>query len=169
MASLGCQGPWFSLEVRRGPPGPSLKAIRARSSPLELLALVGVRLWVPDGNAKKTSRVAIRGYTDNQSNEALLRKAMTTKFPSTLILMELAEEQSAKNCELRWHITSEFCTLGLPCTTAPFVINGLPERRISLDISRSSIRSPRSKTPCELTGSRLELLQHVPRAAGARP
>ena len=35
-------------------------------------ALVGVRLWVPDGDAKKTSRVAMRGYTDNQSNESLL-------------------------------------------------------------------------------------------------
>ena len=43
-------------------------------------------------DAQKSSRVAIRGCTDNQSNEALLRKAMTTKFPSTLILMELAEE-----------------------------------------------------------------------------
>ena len=85
----GCQGPWFSLEVvdswapwafAKGDPG---KVIAA----LELLAtLVGVRLWVPDGDAKKTSRVAIRGYTDNQSNESLLRKAMTTKFPSTLIL-----------------------------------------------------------------------------------
>ena len=64
---------------------------------------MGVRLWVPDGDAKKTSRVAIRGYTDNQSNESLLRKAMTTKFPSTLILMELAEELSAKNCELQLH------------------------------------------------------------------
>ena len=100
----GCQGPWFSLEVTpewapwafaKGDPG---KVIAA----LELLAtLVGVRLWVPEGNAQKTSRVAIRGYTDNQSNEALLRKAMTTKFPSTLVLMELAEELSAKNCELQ--------------------------------------------------------------------
>ena len=27
---------------------------------------------------------------------------MTTKFPSTLVLMELAEELSAKNCELQW-------------------------------------------------------------------
>ena len=45
--------------------------------------------------------MAIRGYTDNHLNEALLRKAMTTKFPSTLILMELAEELSAKNCELQ--------------------------------------------------------------------
>ena len=26
---------------------------------------------------------------------------MTTKFPSTLVLMELAEELSAKNCELQ--------------------------------------------------------------------
>ena len=100
----GCQGPWFSLEVveswapwafAKGDPG---KAIAA----LELLAtLIGVRLWVPDGDAKKTSRVAIRGYTDNQSNESLLKKAMTTKFPSTLVLMELAEELSAKNCELQ--------------------------------------------------------------------
>ncbi|OLP78798.1 hypothetical protein AK812_SmicGene40995 [Symbiodinium microadriaticum] len=42
------------------------------------------RRWVPDGDAEKTSRVA-----------------MTTKFPSTLILMELAEELSAKSCELQ--------------------------------------------------------------------
>ncbi|CAE7612111.1 unnamed protein product [Symbiodinium microadriaticum] len=61
-------------------------------------ALVGVRIWVPDGDAKKTSRVAMRGYTDNQSNESLLRKAM---FPSMLVLMELAEELSVKNCELQ--------------------------------------------------------------------
>ena len=100
----GCQGPWFSLEVveswapwafAKGDPGKTIAA-------LELLAtLIGIRLWVPDGDAKKTSRVAIRGYTDNQSNESLLKKAMTTKFPSTLVLMELAEELSAKNCELQ--------------------------------------------------------------------
>ena len=28
---------------------------------------------------------------------------MTTKFPSTLVLMEAAEELSAKNCELQLH------------------------------------------------------------------
>ena len=86
---------WAPWAFAKGDPG---KVIAA----LELLAtLVGVRLCVPDGDAKRTSRVAIRGYTDNQSNEALLKKAMTTKFPSTLILMELAEELSAKNCELQ--------------------------------------------------------------------
>ena len=36
---------------------------------LELLAtLVGVRLWVLEGQSKQTTRVAIKGYTDNQSN-----------------------------------------------------------------------------------------------------
>ena len=69
---------------------------------LELLAtLIGVRLWVPDGKTKQTTRVAIKGYTDNQSNESLLKKFMTSKFPSTLILMELAEELTFKRCELK--------------------------------------------------------------------
>ena len=100
----GCQGPWFSLEVQQSwapwafAKGDPNKVIAA----LELLAtLVAVKLWVPEGPAKKTTRVAIRGYTDNKSNEALLKKAMTTKFPSTLVLMETAEELSAKNCELQ--------------------------------------------------------------------
>ena len=48
----------------------------------------------------RVSRVAIRGYTDNQSNESLHRKFMTSKFPSTLVLMELAEELSVRLCEL---------------------------------------------------------------------
>ena len=34
-------------------------------------------------------------------NEALILKAMTTKYPSGLVLMELAEELAAKDCELQ--------------------------------------------------------------------
>ncbi|CAE7879974.1 unnamed protein product, partial [Symbiodinium necroappetens] len=70
----GCQGPWFSLEVveswapwafAKRDPG---KVIAA----LELLAtLVGVRLWVPDGDAKKTS-LSEATRTTMQSNESLL-------------------------------------------------------------------------------------------------
>ena len=30
----------------------------------------------------------MKGWTDNQSNSFLLRKRMTTKFPSTLILVK---------------------------------------------------------------------------------
>ena len=71
---------------------------------LELLAtLIGVRLWVPDGKTKQTTRVAVKGNTDNQSNESLLKKFMNSKFPSTLILMELAEELTVKRCELKLH------------------------------------------------------------------
>ena len=55
---------------------------------------------MPEGDAKKTSRVAIRGYTDDDSNEVLLLKAMATKFPSRFII-ELAGELSAKNFELQ--------------------------------------------------------------------
>ena len=47
--------------------------------------------------------MAIKGYTDNQSNESLLKKFMTSKFLSTLILMELAEELTFKRCELKLH------------------------------------------------------------------
>ena len=99
--------PWFSVEVEKVwalwafTKGDTKKVIAA----LELVAtLVGVRLWVPEGQAKQTSRVAIKGYTDNQSNESLLKKFVTSKFPSTFILVELAEELTAKRCEhkLQW-------------------------------------------------------------------
>ena len=69
---------------------------------LELLAtLIAVKLWVRGSEDRQSSRVALRGFTDNQSNEALVKKAMTTKYPSTsLILLELAEELAAKKCDL---------------------------------------------------------------------
>ena len=52
---------------------------------LELLAtLVGIRLWVPEGEDRKTSRVAIRGYTDNKSNESLLKIPVPTLLEVTM-------------------------------------------------------------------------------------
>ena len=103
--SPGCQGPWCSLEVEKDwAPWAFLKGDAKKIAALELLAtLIGVRLWVPDGKTKQTTRVAIKGYTDNQSNESLLKKFMTSKFPSTLILMELAEELTFKRwLKLHW-------------------------------------------------------------------
>ena len=51
-----------------------------------------MKLWVPDSEDRQSSRAALRGFTDNQSNEALVKKAaMTTKYPSSLVLLELAE------------------------------------------------------------------------------
>ena len=60
-----------------------------------------MKLWIPESSENRAWRVAIRGYTDNQSNESSLRKFMTSQFPSTLVLMELAEELSFRHCELK--------------------------------------------------------------------
>ena len=68
---------------------------------LELLAtLIAVKLWIPVSEDRQASRVALRGFTDNQSNEAPVKKAMTTKYPSSLVLLELVEELAAKKCDL---------------------------------------------------------------------
>ena len=97
----GCEGPWFSLEVDR-----SWAPWAFKSSPNKVIAalelLIAVKLWVPDSEDSQSSRVALRGFTDNQSNEALVKKAMTTKYPSSLVLLllELAEELAAKRCDL---------------------------------------------------------------------
>ena len=100
----GCHGPWFSLEVTRdwAPWAFSKESPNKVIASLELLlaTLIGVKLWVPDSKDRQVSKLAIRGYTDNQSNEALVKKAMPTKFPSTLILLELAEELAFKSYEL---------------------------------------------------------------------
>ena len=63
------------------PPSGDLGTLRPKMDALELLAtLIAVKLW--DSEDRQSSRVALRGFTDNQSNEALVEKAMTTKYPS---------------------------------------------------------------------------------------
>ncbi|CAE7470903.1 Pol, partial [Symbiodinium pilosum] len=73
---------------------------KSRSPGLLLELLIAVKLWVRDSEDRQSSRVALRGFTDNQSNEALVKKAMTTKYPSSLILLELTAELAAKKCDL---------------------------------------------------------------------
>ena len=104
--SPGRLGPWFSLEVEKS----WAPWAFAKSSPnkviaaLELLAtLVAIKIWVPTSERRQATRMAIRGYTDNQSNEALIKRYMTTKFPPCLVLMEMAEELSSKRCDM--HLT----------------------------------------------------------------
>ena len=99
----GCQGPWFSLEVTESwAPWAFVKGDTKRViAALELLAtLIAVKLWVPDSDTRQLAVVSMKGFTDNKSNESLVRKGMTTKFPSTLILMELTEELASKNSQL---------------------------------------------------------------------
>ena len=95
---------WFACQVDSATypwvfeKGQPFKVIAA----LELLAtLYGLMLLVPvadygDGLAK----VRFSAGTDNQSNEHLVRKMMTTKLPLGLVCMELAAQLSHRHLDL---------------------------------------------------------------------
>ena len=87
---LPAQAPWFSVRVTRhafpwiwcrGEPGRNIAA----------LELLGTLLCVVLFAGKFTgSDIAITGLTDNKGNSQALLKMMTTKFPLSAVLMELA-------------------------------------------------------------------------------
>ena len=70
---------------------------------LELLAvLYGIVLFVPAASfGDAVARVPITAGTDNQGNEHLVRKMLTTKFPLCLVAMELAAQLSERHLDLR--------------------------------------------------------------------
>ena len=92
---------WFSLEVKetiapwlrcRG--GSPKRVIAA----LEMLAtLVAVKIWAPVIKGRMQAKITAK--TDNQGNGFVLKKFMTSKYPGTVLLMEMAEE-------LRYHDVS---------------------------------------------------------------
>ena len=92
---------WFSLEVKetiapwlrcRG--GSPKRVIAA----LEMLAtLVAVKVWAPVIRGRMQAKITAK--TDNQGNGFVLKKFMTSKYPGTVLLMEMAEE-------LRYHDVS---------------------------------------------------------------
>eukprot|EP00435_Cladocopium_sp_Y103_P025201 s1714_g6.t1 len=68
---------------------------------LELLAsLVAVKLWMPTAGSDAEAVCWIRGKTDNQSNTFALTKWMSTKFPLTILIMELSESLRLGRCNL---------------------------------------------------------------------
>jgi len=97
-----CPRAWFSFRVdevmapwlmKRG--GNPKRMIAA----LELLAtLVAVKLW---GGGRSTAlRARAKAFTDNRGNALAVLKGMSTKFPLTLLLMELTEELRSKDLKL---------------------------------------------------------------------
>lgn len=68
---------------------------------LELLAtLIAIRLWAGRDGARSKGVCWIRAGTDNQSNTYAVSKMMSTKYPLTLLVMELSETLRARGCEL---------------------------------------------------------------------
>jgi hypothetical protein len=72
---------------------------------LELYAtLMCIMLFAPAADGTSEVSLMMSGITDNQGNEALIAKNMTSKFPLYLILLELTEQLRVKNwcMELEW-------------------------------------------------------------------
>ena len=96
------QCPWFSIDVdeelapwMRSKGGSPKRVIAA----LELLAtLVAVKLW--GGRFPGGLKGKMKAFTDNRGNSFALAKGMSTKFPLTVLLMELAEELRCLNMRL---------------------------------------------------------------------
>ena len=95
---------WFSEEVK----GNWASWLRIKRDPkriiaaLELLAtLVATKLWMPRDGGSRKATCWLRGKTDNQSNTYALTKFMSTKFPLTIFLMELAETLRLGGCALK--------------------------------------------------------------------
>ena len=84
------EAPWFSIRITRkdfpwiwsrGEPGRNIAA-------LELLATLFCVVLFADNF--KGSEIAVTGLTDNRGNSQALVKLMTTKYPLSAVLMELA-------------------------------------------------------------------------------
>ena len=94
--------PWFSIPVdeKLAPwlfsKGGNPKRVIAS---LELLAtLLAVKFWTKKGQGNAAVRT--KAFTDNRGNAFALKRGMSTKFPLTLLIMELAEEMREKDLKL---------------------------------------------------------------------
>lgn len=96
---------WFSTEVgeemapwlkSRG--GSPKRVIAA----LEFLAtIIALKLWMKDG---EECSVLTEAFTDNQGNDFILRRGLSTKFPITLMVIEVSEmlRQKKAYATLNW-------------------------------------------------------------------
>ena len=98
---------WFSEKVEKD----WAPWLFARKDPkrviasLELLAtLIAVRLWAKESQGGSKGVCWIKAGTDNLGNIYAVNKWMSTKFPLTLLVMELSETLRARNCliNLEW-------------------------------------------------------------------
>ena len=98
---------WFSLKLSRT----SAPWAFARGEPFRAIAslelfgsLLCVMLFGDAWPQGAEGRVALEGYTDNQGNQAVLTRLMTSKFPLVAILAEFAEQLEARrmDLELTW-------------------------------------------------------------------
>ena len=94
---------WFSEEVKESwAPWLFVKGDPKRViAALELLAtLIAARLWARDLPKGGRGKCWVKGKTDNLSNSYAVSKWMSTKYPLTILIMELSETLRTRDCEL---------------------------------------------------------------------
>ena len=95
---------WFSVKVtRKSCPWLYLKGEPFRTiAAAELLAVTVALMVFKEGAEWRDSegRFSISGYTDNSSNTFVVDKFLSTKFPVSLVLMELAFQMAELNATL---------------------------------------------------------------------
>lgn len=94
--------PWFSVKVDEElapwllSKGKNPKRVIAA---LELLAtIIAVKLWAGKSGGNVTVRV--KAFTDNRGNSFAISKGMSTKYPLTILIMELAEELREQDLQM---------------------------------------------------------------------
>ena len=95
---------WFHVKLSRGS-APFLyvkgEPFRTISSSELLAVTVAIMVFAPEACWRNGSgRVAVTGFTDNLSNAYLIDRFLTTKFPASLVLMELAKQLDHYNLDL---------------------------------------------------------------------
>ena len=95
---------WFHVRLSRSS-APFLyvkgEPFRTISSSELLAVTVAIMAFAPGAKWRNGSgRVAITGFTDNLSNAYLIDRFLTTKFPASLVLMELAKQLDFYNLDL---------------------------------------------------------------------
>ena len=101
--SDGRPGSWFAEEINGAwADWLLIKKDRKRLiASLELLgSLIALKLWLPRARTDSKGICQIYGGTDNQGNSYALSRCMTTKYPLTLLVMEMSETLRQRRCEL---------------------------------------------------------------------
>ena len=138
------QARWFSVKVTRK----NFPWLYAKGEPFrtiaasELLAVtIAVLVFGPGASwAGADGRLSITGFTDNSSNAFLVDKFLSTKFPSSLVLMELAYQLYALKASLQLHWIPREQNEDADDLSKGKTDNFDPEKRIEVDFDKLQLK-----------------------------
>ena len=135
---------WFSVKVTRK----SFPWLYAKGEPFrtiaasELLAVtIAVIVFGPEARwAGADGRLSITGFTDNSSNAFLVDEFLSTKFPSSLVLMELVYQLYALKASLQLHWIPREQNEDADDLSKGKTDNFSPEKRMEVDFEKIQLK-----------------------------